>query len=305
MFILLVILHIIVCLFLVGVVLIQQGKSADLAGAFGGQGSQTAFGPRGAANLLTRLTTWSAIIFMLTSIALTVVHVARQQQPLCALECAQPVNACEEVARAFSISKAQAFSLRFRIFGRLFERKELPMIRETLAVGLLGCNCSILGDELSREAIVVDPGYDIPRILALLAKHKLTVTKILITHAHIDHIASALQLKEITGAPILYSQADLPLVAMMDAQAGMFGLPVPTVLPPDHSPADGEAVDVGGDQGKRAVHARTFGRQPVSLCAGRASAAGGRYVVCRGSGPHRFAREEIPGSCWRVSTTGC
>jgi preprotein translocase subunit SecG len=72
MFILLVILHIIVCLFLVGVVLIQQGKSADLAGAFGGQGSQTAFGPRGAANLLTRLTTWSAIIFMLTSIALTV-----------------------------------------------------------------------------------------------------------------------------------------------------------------------------------------------------------------------------------------
>jgi preprotein translocase subunit SecG len=73
MLILLVILHIIVCLFLIGVVLIQQGKSADLAGAFGGQGSQTAFGPRGAANLLTRLTTWSAIIFMLTSIALTIV----------------------------------------------------------------------------------------------------------------------------------------------------------------------------------------------------------------------------------------
>jgi preprotein translocase subunit SecG len=73
MLILLVILHIIVCLFLIGVVLIQQGKSADLAGAFGGQGSQTAFGPRGAANLLTRLTTWSAIIFMLTSIGLTIV----------------------------------------------------------------------------------------------------------------------------------------------------------------------------------------------------------------------------------------
>jgi preprotein translocase subunit SecG len=73
MLILLVILHVIVCLFLVGVVLIQQGKSADLAGAFGGQGSQTAFGPRGAANLLTKLTTYSAIVFMLTSIALTVV----------------------------------------------------------------------------------------------------------------------------------------------------------------------------------------------------------------------------------------
>jgi preprotein translocase subunit SecG len=64
--------HIIVCLVLIGVVLLQQGKSADLAGAFGGQGSQTAFGPRGAANLLTKVTTWAAIIFMFTSIGLTV-----------------------------------------------------------------------------------------------------------------------------------------------------------------------------------------------------------------------------------------
>lgn len=72
MIILLVIVHIIVCLFLVGVVLLQQGKSADLAGAFGGQGSQTAFGPRGAANLLTRLTTWGAVIFMLLSLTLTI-----------------------------------------------------------------------------------------------------------------------------------------------------------------------------------------------------------------------------------------
>jgi preprotein translocase subunit SecG len=72
MVILLVIIHVIVCLFLIGVVLLQQGKSADLAGAFGGQGSQTAFGPRGAANLLTKLTTYSAIVFMLTSIGLTI-----------------------------------------------------------------------------------------------------------------------------------------------------------------------------------------------------------------------------------------
>src|ERR1700709_420174 len=72
MVILLVILHVLVCLFLIGVVLLQQGKSADLAGAFGGQGSQTAFGPRGASNLLTRLTTWSAIVFMCTSIGLTI-----------------------------------------------------------------------------------------------------------------------------------------------------------------------------------------------------------------------------------------
>ncbi len=69
-----IVLHVVVCLFLIGVVLLQQGRSADLAGAFGGQGSQTAFGPRAAANVLTRLTTWSAIIFMLTSISLTVLY---------------------------------------------------------------------------------------------------------------------------------------------------------------------------------------------------------------------------------------
>jgi preprotein translocase subunit SecG len=70
-----IVLHVIVCLFLIGVVLLQQGRSADLAGAFGGQGSQTAFGPRAAANVLTRLTTWSAVIFMVTSISLTVLYV--------------------------------------------------------------------------------------------------------------------------------------------------------------------------------------------------------------------------------------
>jgi preprotein translocase subunit SecG len=72
MFYLVLAIHIIVCVFLVIVVLLQQGKSADLAGAFGGQGSQTAFGPRSAANILTRLTTWAAVIFMFTSIGLTI-----------------------------------------------------------------------------------------------------------------------------------------------------------------------------------------------------------------------------------------
>ena len=69
-----IVVHVIVCLFLIGVVLLQQGRSADLAGAFGGQGSQTAFGPRAAANVLTRLTTWSAVIFMVTSLSLTVLY---------------------------------------------------------------------------------------------------------------------------------------------------------------------------------------------------------------------------------------
>jgi preprotein translocase subunit SecG len=72
--------HIIVCVFMIAVILLQQGKSADLAGAFGGQGSQTAFGPRSAANLLTRITTWCAIIFMMTSISLTVMMAKHSKQ---------------------------------------------------------------------------------------------------------------------------------------------------------------------------------------------------------------------------------
>jgi len=72
MIILVTVIHIIVCLFLIGVVLLQSGKSGDIAAAFGGQGSQTAFGPRGAATVLTKATTWSAIVFIVTSIALSI-----------------------------------------------------------------------------------------------------------------------------------------------------------------------------------------------------------------------------------------
>jgi preprotein translocase subunit SecG len=72
MVILLTVVHIIVCAFLIIVVLLQSGQSGDIAAAFGGMGSQTAFGPRGSATALSRATTWSAIIFMLTSITLSV-----------------------------------------------------------------------------------------------------------------------------------------------------------------------------------------------------------------------------------------
>src|ERR1700730_11203463 len=120
------------------------------------------------------------------------------------------------------------------------------MILETLPVGPLQCNCSILGDETSREAIVVDPGDDIPRILALLAKHNLTVKQIVITHAHIDHIAGAHRLKELTGAPILYNQLDLPLVKMMDIQAGWLGIPTPKVSAPDEDLKDGQTISIVG-----------------------------------------------------------
>lgn len=89
MTILIVVIHVIVCLFLIGVVLLQSGKSGDLAAAFGGQGSQTAFGPRGAASVLSRATTWSAIVFMLTSITLSI-FAARKTGPTSVLSGVKP-----------------------------------------------------------------------------------------------------------------------------------------------------------------------------------------------------------------------
>ncbi len=120
------------------------------------------------------------------------------------------------------------------------------MIHEILPVGLLQCNCSILGDETSREAIVIDPGDDIPRIQAILDRHHLTVKQIIITHAHIDHIAGAHRLQQLTGAPILYNQLDLPLVQRMDIQAGWLGIPTPKVSAPDDNLADGRTIAITG-----------------------------------------------------------
>ena len=137
------------------------------------------------------------------------------------------------------------------------------MIHEILTVGPLQCNCSILGDEASGEAIVVDPGADIPRIMAVLNRHKLTVRQILITHAHIDHIAGAARLKHLTGAPILYNPRDLPLVKMMDVQAGWLGIPTPEVLPPDDTLEEGRVIAITGLSGN-ILH--TPGHTQGSVC---------------------------------------
>ena len=137
------------------------------------------------------------------------------------------------------------------------------MIHEVLAVGPLRCNCSILGDETSHEAIVVDPGDEISNILAILDRHHLTVKQIVVTHAHIDHIAGAQQLKRLTGAPILYNQLDLPLVKMMDVQAGWLGLPTPEVAPPDADLSDNLPISIVGLSG---VILHTPGHTQGSSC---------------------------------------
>jgi preprotein translocase subunit SecG len=91
MIILITVVHIIVCFFLIIVVLLQSGKSGDIAAAFGGMGSQTAFGPRGAATALSKATTWSAIIFMVTSITLSV-FASRRAGPNSVLQDVKPAQ---------------------------------------------------------------------------------------------------------------------------------------------------------------------------------------------------------------------
>jgi hydroxyacylglutathione hydrolase len=109
----------------------------------------------------------------------------------------------------------------------------------------LRCNCSVFGDEASGEAIVVDPGDDIADVLAIVAKHSLTVKAIVITHAHIDHIGGAQKLKEATGAPVHMNANDRELSERMDLQAGWVGVPVPEVTDVDVFAKEGDTLNVG------------------------------------------------------------
>lgn len=120
------------------------------------------------------------------------------------------------------------------------------MVRETFPVGVLRCNCTLLGDEATGEAMVIDPGENVAYILERLAAHKLKLKQIVVTHGHIDHVGGALQLKRATGAPILLHEEDLPLLKMMDVQAGWLGIAPPEVADPDENAREGMIVSVGG-----------------------------------------------------------
>jgi hydroxyacylglutathione hydrolase len=119
------------------------------------------------------------------------------------------------------------------------------MIHEILPVGPLQCNCSIIGDETTHEAMVIDPGDDIADILALIGKHKLQVKQIVITHAHIDHVGGAMKLRAATGAPILLNQNDSALLKMLDAQAAWIGMAAPGKVEIDQSIGESDKVQAG------------------------------------------------------------
>jgi len=119
------------------------------------------------------------------------------------------------------------------------------MIHEILPVGPLQCNCSIIGDEATREAMVIDPGDDIEDILSLISKHNLQVKQIVITHAHIDHVGGAMKLRAATGAPILLNQNDYALLRMLDAQATWVGMASPGKVEIDASLGQADVVKAG------------------------------------------------------------
>ena len=137
------------------------------------------------------------------------------------------------------------------------------MILETFPVGPLQCNCTILADEATREAIVVDPGDEISRIHRRLTALGLTLKQILITHAHIDHIGGALKLKSLTGAPIFLNENDLPLLKLMAEQAAWVGVPTPETAPPDEALTDGRRVGLD-NYPARVLH--TPGHTQGSIC---------------------------------------
>ena len=137
------------------------------------------------------------------------------------------------------------------------------LIHEIIPVGWLQCNCSVLGDAETREAIVVDPGDEVDRIAAIIARHGLKVRAILNTHAHIDHVGGLRKMRELTGAPVMMHRDDLALYGILEQQAMMIGMPAPPMTNVDEFLREGDTVRWGVYEA-RVLH--TPGHTPGSVC---------------------------------------
>jgi hydroxyacylglutathione hydrolase len=137
------------------------------------------------------------------------------------------------------------------------------MIHEILPVGLLKCNCHVIGDPATHEAIVIDPGDEIERILEVIARHDLKVRAILNTHAHIDHAGGLRKLREATGAPVMMHERDLGLYQALDLQASWLRIPPPQITEVDDFLQEGHGIR-WGDYEFRVIH--TPGHTVGSVC---------------------------------------
>ncbi len=123
------------------------------------------------------------------------------------------------------------------------------LIHEVIPVGLLQCNCSILGDPTTRQAIVIDPGDDVERILEIIRRHGLKVLAIVSTHTHIDHVGGLAALHRATGAPVLIHEADMALYKALDVQAQWLGIPTPETVQIRDFLKEGDTLRWGGFEG--------------------------------------------------------
>src|SRR5690242_4754437 len=150
----------------------------------------------------------------------------------------------ELFVRCISIAKESAFCGP-EAGCRIYRGYNRIVIHEILPVGMLQCNCSIFGDEQSREAIVIDPGDDIEKITEVLDHYHLTVKAIVITHAHIDHVAGAHKLRALTGAPVYMNESDRELLNALDVQARWLGVATPARTDVDSAANDGTVLHLG------------------------------------------------------------
>lgn len=137
------------------------------------------------------------------------------------------------------------------------------MIHKVFPVGPLQCNCSIIGDEQTRDAMVIDPGDQIEDILKILKAENLILKQIVVTHAHIDHVGGAMKLKAATGAPILMNQKDEALLKMLDIQATWIGMKPPGAVQVDEAVDEGRILQVGS-LNSTVIH--TPGHTEGSIC---------------------------------------
>ncbi|MGH9687428.1 MAG: MBL fold metallo-hydrolase [Candidatus Acidiferrales bacterium] len=156
------------------------------------------------------------------------------------------------------------------------------LIHEIIPVGLLQCNCSILGDPESREAIVIDPGDEVDRILDIIRRHGLKVRAIVSTHTHIDHVGGLAALHRATSAPVLIHEDDLALYRALDMQAEWLGVPTPEVIRLPEFLKEGDTLR-WGDFAAQVLH--TPGHTPGSISLVVSSAAAARHDAASANQP--------------------
>ena len=187
-------------------------------------------------------------------------------------------------------------------------RAHPAMIVRTFPVGLLQCNCVILADPETREAIVVDPGDEVERVLAALHAEQLTCKAILNTHTHIDHVGANLALKDATGAPLMLHEADQPLYDQLEQQAQWLGgmLRSAPSLPRGRAHPS-RRPDRGGRPRCRGLsHARPHSGEPLLSRRGwRSTAAIGGYALCRRHWPHRPVGRQLRAGAATPSRAAC